>query len=1058
MKTRLTPTPPDSNTAVAPRANAPEVPGSAPSGARLSPTGSPPAVPQPDDEPTRTVQPASTAPAFVYDPPPRPTASLLLASVQTDGSVLHLLFAAAELPAFARTPEPLEVFRARRDDVEAGLRRCADYGGGLELPAQQVQAHPDWRLLAEAVASEQKYQTLVVQGLARGVLEQRLGLLREEVELRFKDGLLTLLEQRLVRERVLQLGLVLGDAGLTIEHVRRRRRDAGLRAEVEQGQPLSGRALDDAGTVIRTPQDLVDLASGHLPAILAQLREAIEAERLKLWLGLHDVRAHAVWPAAERAARRLAAVRGEQERSLALSQGAWGVLWAAGVPWLEVPAPAAGEQPPRVHSVTELASVVEEWGPEAVAGVLEQVLVSEWLRSLPPEKRGTPETLSQALAAEQAARRGARGAAAARLATWRWAWHAGAQGLRLRDGRRVRTAADVLGLETDSEAALEAASDGSLGAWVAWAGLLAGGATGGLEELARLLPWVPPQRWAGQRGLVALLAVQWRLGREDLQVGGLAVREPLPRAVVEASVAGRAAWRGLGESAVTGALPVWLLLRAKSEGMERLAARLASLVGQEDDLAEVAQRAAHLLGEPGLVVFAADEGAAVRLASPADLVVEAHRVWGVLDTASWLPRVHEWLEQQMGRKLETAHTLHTLLARAGDTTIRHLDGRPLGLEHRARFGGLSPTLGTPQATIDKLGAWLGEQPSPPRCLRLAFASGALSLWAGLHWPGLAEEISERVETGGNPDLAFEGLLQVLGDRRIRVDDELCVDRPGELVQHARAHLHGIEELLDSGRLLPRLTPEQRERFDVLEARVDEAATSLMDTADVVETVRVDPAKALVLLDRAALAVQALGGQLDDWRPAPERQRVTGLPPEGAVTAPLHIHEAGQGDAPAWVAFWPAEDPIAGVSLARPSRPEMAGPAPGTTLPVPCAAPRLHERRTELPVALVGHAPDELLAIRTSRPLLEVHRAYPFDRLALGLRSACRVSAASAFLCGVACLGSVQLGVGLAPATAASVIATGASIGLAVGFGQHGMLGWSWLGVASAGLALLAAFL
>ena len=472
----------------------------------------------------------------LYPPPPKLDAALLVGAVQTSGSILQLLMPEHVLPAFAREPEPLEVFRGRLVEVRDTLSRVAEYGGELEMPAQQAQAHADWGLLAEACRSEQTYRTLVVQGLARGVLGQRVRLLEQEVEYRFEDRLLTLVEQRLVRERARQLGLSMADVRTAIDKVRRNLPPGDPPPEVEE-QPLSRRAIDQAGTIIRTPDDLVDLAEHHLDGVLHQIREALKAERLELWLAAHDARTHPVWQAAERAGRAVAAATGAKELEDALELSAWEVLWGAGLPWIELTWKAGtANKSARAGTPADLVEQVERHGIRCLRNRTADGLLDAWLLSRPAAELDR-SLVTAVRDASTELQRGRSRSARPGQKLWTVAWKAGLQWLDLSwepgtaadrpplAATRVRNVAELAAMiESGGVAVLESAlRAGVLSEWLRCRPAV----SGELLSAAEAAEQAASAGWSEGPAQVAAWEVAWAAGVEHLQLQGGAPGRPV---------------------------------------------------------------------------------------------------------------------------------------------------------------------------------------------------------------------------------------------------------------------------------------------------------------------------------------------------------------------------------------------------------------------------------------------------------------------------------------------------------------------------------------------------
>ena len=414
------------------RLSAPPPPPS-PGGSRLS-TSPQPTPTSPPPEAAVTPPAVPSGPGYDFGAPPPISAELLARCGSGASGVICVLVPAADVPGFFERPEPLEVFRRRVAMQSEALGRLQDFGGELELAAQGLQGRPDWGSLRTGLRDEDSYQRVVVRGLAAHEVQRRRERLRADVLQRFDDDVLTMSEQHIVQDLARQLGLGPQQVDETVRQVCAELRAGGRTVEVEKVLLRRRGAVDIVGV-----DALPGLCSDKLPEVLAELREAISQERLQNWLTALNCRDHPAWQASERATDAACRTKpGTDEERQTLTLGAWDVLWAAGLRWVELePGVSPGAVGVRTHSVRELAAQVTKHGVDLLRDPVTAGLLEAWLLSLPEDRRPHDLLVATRVAAQELGRQRAKGTRPA-LRLWEVAWAAGVKHLDLawRDGAK----------------------------------------------------------------------------------------------------------------------------------------------------------------------------------------------------------------------------------------------------------------------------------------------------------------------------------------------------------------------------------------------------------------------------------------------------------------------------------------------------------------------------------------------------------------------------------------------------------------------------------------------
>jgi hypothetical protein len=131
-------------------------------------------------------------------------------------------------------------------------------------------------------------------------------------------------------------------------------------------------------------------------------------------------------------------------------------------------------------------------------------------------------------------------------------------------------------------------------------------------------------------------------------------------------------------------------------------------------------------------------------------------------------------------------------------------------------------------------------------------SGQLLTWVELHDPTQGDELRRRLAQVTGDDLKVSAALGALGFGRLEVGGRV-VRSGADLIPLAREHLAQIERYFDVGMLAAIATAKQADELAALARKVHACKEQSA------------PAEQLMYLDRAALAVQVLGGTCDRWR-------------------------------------------------------------------------------------------------------------------------------------------------------------------------------------------------
>ena len=326
----------------------------------------------------------------------------------------------------------------------------------------------------------------------------------------------------------------------------------------------------------------------------------------------------------------------------------------------------------------------------------------------------------------------------------------------------------------------------------------------------------------------------------------------------------------------------------------------------------------------------------------AGLVEGAHKCWPTLALDAWYPIVHRWLSTKTDaplpdRRDSATSPLAALLADLGDTTIRRLDGTPLqSATTKGSLGGL----GVKAADVRRaFVGWLESLPAPPKDVALAFEEGMLQQWARSHDAEFADQMDKRVATQNDPQARFLACLWSFGYGRLALSDSVSVADTKELIAVARENMADIERLFDTKVLDAWVSePTLRARLEnahegvdksiarlarlgaipqgVAELQEQEAPGAPGPDEDMIVARRAAPSwltrrfeeatslvraprDSLLVMNRAAVAVAALGGRIDQWEPTSQRQTATNLPADEAVDVPVDVRIARQGDVPSY---------------------------------------------------------------------------------------------------------------------------------------------------------------
>ena len=744
----------------------------------------------PDEGPPSPPAPEEPAIDYVYGLPPRLDRELLLAYISNKdgGSVLTLLVSAHNVLAFAREPEPRELFAERFGELHAEFERQeATSSAELAGLVQQVQNEPVWREMRQALRSDDAYRKIVVSGFCHDLASARRGKLKAEIVDALDDLVLTPLEQAVIE----QSGLAMGFSASEIRDLMKQTSDK-MGGTLQVPEPLSDR--------IQSLGDLSDLANKDLPAAIQELHDAIgeDGRFLPVWLGSCLLTDHPVYAAAKRAAAYLKAAGTEpRERKRARDIGSWDVLWSCGVSWIDFDWGVAGKrrQNRRIGRLSELADRIEKYGVDFMLPAVSTGILSVWLRSQAAPKAELVE-LAQTAEDLHAQHRGEH--VRTQLALHRFAWRVGVRPLwawndAASPWKRPTKVNSVPHFEVDNVEGLRdldphttrfrrLVQEGFAAAWV--------------EEHD------PPQRFKellgkglgrDNDGRLQAQQLQWLLGRKSLANGVLEIEAPTVPAISAAATKHTECFRAFGEAVKDGSVALWLatvdhrLPKTLESFLDKAAAKSVS------DPLVLAQLSLLALGERDLLLFSASPGGPTRFSSVGDLVSKAHESWTALESEAFLPVLRAWLGALTKQKLPPKKTSSVapqvqLLAAVGDTTLRGWDGRPVRDDKKALIGGYKVSPAKAQAQLRR---WVEGTDRIPSELVQAQKGGMFGLWMDLQFSTSAGSFPLQRDDKASDRSRLVANLWALGFEPLPVPtvrNESGSDRRfadvGELVDHA----------------------------------------------------------------------------------------------------------------------------------------------------------------------------------------------------------------------------------------------------------------------------------
>jgi hypothetical protein len=848
-------------------------------------------APRPASAPPKpaTRPPPSPAEWGDYGPPPTLDATLLTRARSEREPPFFVLVAEARVPAYLRAPESWAAFQSRRDRVRDDIMRLQAFPGPTQQPAQTFLRSEAWRQLS---ALDEKTFTSTCENLARAHYELSIRAFGDEVESRIVDDMrLSLPEQFLLGERSAALGIPDDEA--------RRIIDAKCNAhgiKREKNSPLRRRNDGEITDVL----ELRRAADTEPNVVVADLKDAIQKDKLDGWL-----KPLGTTGAFAETARRVGETYYRVHASGTLDETTlnvwcWELIWDAGIHWIDLTWQGAVAEARRTRSASRVDEVlalltkVKRSTAEVLYEVLAQKLLSPWLCRKP----AIPETaMKAALEAEKGW--GQFTDTQKTLHAHRVAWSLGENTLRGPDKARVRTAAEFAQL--------------TLGNWVT--PLVEQRLLHGWLELVLKRPDIVEgvDRLTGAAATPINVAqfAQWRLGRRDVNLGAFRCEGPDRDRVVESALRSDATFHAFGTAIADGTLLAWL------QGTDATDPRLLRLSkiksGSVADRRALAQLGLAELEDRRFPVFT---NASVQfINNRADFVTLAHRYWSYLGAAADLPRLEKWLEvigsivRAPDPTLKTSWPVGALLMAAGDTTIRTIEGVPVGQED-----GRKPTQETASAVRADFIAWLesGGASRAPSVARAALDGGLLH-WLRVYDPAAHRSLEAQLASRSDDQGRIIITLWAFGFSHLMLSDRVTVRNATELAAVARHHLVEIETLFDNRLLEGWAQGHARERLAALSAQVDEATTRLaafdepnspVCPAWVRERLGEDaglvvfrPLDWLLLRDRAALAVGALGGVLSQRAAVPTDQVIIDMPLDVDLNLPIGLGPTTRGDVP-----------------------------------------------------------------------------------------------------------------------------------------------------------------
>jgi hypothetical protein len=824
-----------------------------------------------------------------YGPPPTLDATQLTRARLEREPPFFVLVAEARVLPYLRAPESWTAFQLRRESVRDNITRLQAFPGPTQQPAQTFLRSDAWRQLA--ALNEQTFAG-TCEDLARAHYEASIRAFKDEVESRIlDDGRLSLPEQFLLGERSVALGIPDDEARGIIDS---RCNAHGIKRE--KNSPLRRRNDGEITDVLELRRE----ADKDPNVVVADLKDAIQKDKLDGWLkplGTTGAFAETAKRVGETHYRLQASGRLDEAT---LNIWCWELMWDAGIHWIDLnwqgSVAEAGHTrtASRVDEVLALLTKVKRSTTEVLYGALAQGLLSPWLRR-------KPDIADAAMAEVEKAERnwGQLSDTQKSLHAHRVAWSLGENTLRGPEKTRIQTAEEFAQL--------------ALGAWVT--PLVEQRLLHGWLELvlkrADIVDGINQLTGAAATPFNIAQFAQWRLGRRDADLGAFCCAEPARDTILESALRSDATFHAFGTAVADGTLLAWLQATGAADPRLLRLSRFAP--GSVADQRVHAQCALAELEELRFPVYTTD--GVQFIDNREDFVTLAHRYWSYLGAATDLPRLEKWLEvigaivRAPDPKLRAHWPVGALLMAAGDTTIRTGEGLPVGQED-----GWNPRLETASAVRTAFIVWLesGGASRAPSVARAALDGGLL------HWlrvydsdahQSLEAQLAKRSDDKGRINVT----LWAFGFGQLMLSESVTVRNAVELAAVARHHLAEVEMLFDNRLLEGWAQGEARERLAALAAHVDEATTRLAAFDEptspvcpswVRERLGEDaglivfrPLDWLLLRDRAALAVAALGGILSQRATIPSGQAIIDMPLDVDLNLPIRLGPASRGDIP-----------------------------------------------------------------------------------------------------------------------------------------------------------------
>lgn len=757
-------------------------------------TGTPPTGPA-GPPPAADVQ---RQPELLYGKPPTLDPELLSRVAEGRGSLLALLVPASEVLPFCREPEDFDAVRYRIDQQVMRLKTHTQARSAMEMTAGKIQKNQEWQALVETMRNEDAYRTLLVDGICQQTVQSVRKSLYDNIYENFvndsratggKVARLDLQEQVIIFNRGQELGLLKEEIEQGIELTTQRLRSEGWDVTIDSNKkPLVARDATPDAPLILSVMDLIGYAENNLATVLEDLTDSIEYGRLDVWLALLNEGGSATGKAAEEALRRYNSAKkakNEKEMGRVLIQGAWMVLWSAGLQWLDLKrttpescrkaqgkkgkkAGAGASSRDRVGHYDRFRELVvddDNLAFEKMEIPLAAGLVSPWL-----EIRNAPKNIIEAVrdAEREMATRG-KDATGTRLALDVIRWRCGSNALVTPSGATIRDLEALLNADPEAQELRGMARDGFLARWVAEAY--------NRPEVFKKVRDVVPD---GDDGGLTLQYLQWLLGRTSLKRGEFTCNWPEPNLVHAAATATRRAMLDFLGSIQDSSFALWAFSvdgpwKKRASELTKSFVSVLAEGGQDEDGARTALRALQVLGYDVLPLYGPDDGKKqIEINKREELAEEAIAHWPALSQAHGDGTLRAWLESRGLRSskgsVKEEFSLYCDLWTCGWRTL------PMGVEEAPADPGSVTEL---IAWVDARGAGVGSVER--QRLVQAQLSGFLPLWL---------EVAQ-----GAPDLAraVEAVDTSDGDTAERILACLGAEQPDHKVSPTKITIERIPE-------------------------------------------------------------------------------------------------------------------------------------------------------------------------------------------------------------------------------------------------------------------------